>query len=158
MPELSIVQQALGLRAVFATARSRIGAKRLEWTGVLRPTSMSRDYTVTLSYHLGRRPQVQVVDPALRCDADGDIPHLYRDGTICLYDSRQWTPAMLFVDTLIPWTSEWLYFYELWLATSTWYGDGDAAVDLGAVDLPAEDRPRRQNAARHGVDLMRHRP
>jgi hypothetical protein len=27
-------------------------------------------------------------------------------------------------DTLVPWASEWLFDYELWLATGEWYGGG----------------------------------
>ena len=32
---------------------------------------------------------------------------------------------MLMVDTTVPWTSEWLLNYEIWLATGTWYGGGE---------------------------------
>lgn len=28
-------------------------------------------------------------------------------------------------NTIIPWTIEWLYYYELWLATGEWLGGGD---------------------------------
>lgn len=28
---------------------------------------------------------------------------------------------MLLVETIVPWTSEWLYFYEIWLVTGEWY-------------------------------------
>lgn len=31
----------------------------------------------------------------------------------------------LLADTIIPWTVEWLYFYELWLATGEWLGGGE---------------------------------
>lgn len=136
VPNLSAAQQAYGLRATFPSAQLCVSAQRLEWTGVLTPTSFSRDYMVKLSYREGRRPRVTVVDPALRCDLDGAIPHLYRDGTICLHDSHQWKPTMLFIDTLVPWSSEWLYYYELWVATGTWYGDGNVPVELAPVDLP----------------------
>jgi hypothetical protein len=29
--------------------------------------------------------------------------------------------------TVIPWISEWLYFYELWLVTGEWLGGGTHA-------------------------------
>ena len=33
---------------------------------------------------------------------------------------------MPIADTIIPWTSEWLFFYELWLATGgEWLGEGE---------------------------------
>ena len=36
----------------------------------------------------------------------------------------------LISNTIIPWTIEWLYFYELWLATGEWLGGGEH-VDSG---------------------------
>lgn len=136
MGELSIAQQALGLRTEFPASQIQVSAQALAWTGILTPTHLSRDYTVTLTYRPGCWPTVLIVDPALRCDVDGGIPHLYRDGTICLYDTNQWNPTLLFVDTIIPWTSEWLHHYELWVATGTWYGDGDVPLDLAPIDTP----------------------
>jgi hypothetical protein len=32
---------------------------------------------------------------------------------------------MLIVDTTIPWTSEWLINYEIWLPTGDWHGGGE---------------------------------
>lgn len=133
---LSVAQQAIGLRGVFPDRPPSVQAGRLKWTGVLTPTPLSRDYTVTLTYSHAMRPRMAIVDPALRSATDGAIPHLYRDGSICLNDTHQWDSSMLLVDTVIPWTSEWLYFYELWVATGTWFGDGDEQLDLGPVDTP----------------------
>jgi hypothetical protein len=31
---------------------------------------------------------------------------------------------MPIIDTIIPWTSEWLLHYECWLATGKWHGGG----------------------------------
>ncbi|MGH8092034.1 MAG: hypothetical protein ACREIF_00990 [Chthoniobacterales bacterium] len=31
---------------------------------------------------------------------------------------------MRLADTIVPWTSRWLYFYEIWLATGEWMGGG----------------------------------
>jgi hypothetical protein len=33
---------------------------------------------------------------------------------------------MSIAETIIPWTSEWLYFYELWVFTGEWHGGGHA--------------------------------
>ena len=27
-------------------------------------------------------------------------------------------------DTIVPWAQEWLYYYEIWLATNEWCGGG----------------------------------
>ncbi|MEW2483382.1 hypothetical protein AB0876_27745 [Mycobacterium sp. NPDC049093] len=37
------------------------------------------------------------------------------------------------MDTIIPWASEWLFFYEVWKATAIWMGD-----DIGAVEKETE--------------------
>jgi hypothetical protein len=31
---------------------------------------------------------------------------------------------MFLADTVVPWTSEWLFFYEVWHATGLWLGGG----------------------------------
>ena len=55
---------------------------------------------------------------------------------------------MLIVDTTIPWTSEWLIYYEIWRATGDLYGGGEAPSpeDLDPA-LSNDERPRRQRRA-----------
>jgi hypothetical protein len=36
---------------------------------------------------------------------------------------------MLLSQTILPWASEWLFYYELWLASDTWFGDGPERLD-----------------------------
>jgi hypothetical protein len=31
---------------------------------------------------------------------------------------------MLYTETIVPWISEWLMYYELWLSTGEWLGGG----------------------------------
>ena len=31
---------------------------------------------------------------------------------------------MQLATTIVPWCSEWLFYYELWLATGEWLGGG----------------------------------
>jgi len=35
--------------------------------------------------------------------------------------------------TILPWTSLWLHFYEIWLVTGVWHGGGEHSDD-GARD------------------------
>jgi hypothetical protein len=58
---------------------------------------------------------------------------------------------MSIADTIVPWTSEWLMYYEIWLATSDWYGGGvwpprrtaaDSLVDNPDTGIAAKERPR----------------
>jgi hypothetical protein len=102
----------------------------LRWTGQLQPCDLSRVYTIRIDYQQRRYPAVRVLAPALQATETGFLPHTYDDGTLCLHDAGQWNAAMLIVDTIIPWTAEWLLHYEMWLATGEWFGDDDPSTAL----------------------------
>jgi hypothetical protein len=44
---------------------------------------------------------------------------------LCLYRYQEFNSYKYLSKTIIPWTVEWLYFYELWLATGEWCGGGE---------------------------------
>jgi hypothetical protein len=136
---LSMAQQAVGLRSVFPDADLILKPHGLRWTGQLQPCDLSRVYVIRIDYAQGRYPAVRVLAPELKATEAGFLPHTYDDGTLCLHDVRQWTGAMLIVDTIVPWTAEWLLYYEMWLATGEWLGDRDSSTALPAQydDLPA---------------------
>jgi hypothetical protein len=94
------------------------------WVGPLRPTDASCTYAVTLAYRLGKRPRVHVTAPALIGRPDAEIPHLHRDGSLCLHLPDEWDATMSIADTIVPWAALWLYHYELWHATGEWLGGG----------------------------------
>ncbi len=126
-------QQALWInRQPNWTCRLNVGG--LVARGTVRPSELSQEYAVEIRYHVGNHPEVRVVSPKLTDRGDGQpVPHLYTDGTLCLYRPRyrEWTPVDLISQTIIPWISEWLYFYELWLATGTWLGGGEHPGEKG---------------------------
>ncbi|MFC8563905.1 hypothetical protein [Peribacillus frigoritolerans] len=98
------------------------------WTGNLKPTEMSATYTVQISYSLDMaKPEVIVLSPKLKRRGNEKIPHIYPGEKLCLFRPRkkEWTKEMLIADTIVPWTSLWLYYYELWLATGFWLGGGE---------------------------------
>lgn len=94
----------------------------------LQPSEGSIKYKVKLFAEVGStNVKVYVVDPNIReLKKTLSIPHLYRNGSLCLYypDNNELNDKELWVDTLIPWTCLWLYFFELWLATGEWLGGG----------------------------------
>jgi len=123
---------------------TKVRAGRLTWCGRLQPTPLSRCYLVSVDYVGNKFPVIRILDPALEPHAERLPPHLFRDGTLCLHERHEWRPDMSLVDTTIAWTSEWLYFYEIWLGTSLWFGDGDeAGRELHGVDDAEPIRPRR---------------
>jgi hypothetical protein len=124
---VSLAMQAFDLRNLLPSARSRIRHRARTLTSVfeLRPTPDTCWFTVKVYYRLGWRPEVHVLHPTLQVRYGADqIPHSFSDSQLCLHLDGEWQPTMSLADTIVPWTSEWLLYYELWLATGTWQGGG----------------------------------
>ncbi|MES2136694.1 MAG: hypothetical protein V4502_06500 [Pseudomonadota bacterium] len=111
------------------------------WEGPLQP--FAQPYLVRLGWSLNVRgsvirssyssPTITVLDPPLvrrPGNPDSSIPHLYRQPSdhlaakLCLYwpDGVEFNSAKYLADTVLPWASEWLGYYELWHVTGEWFG------------------------------------
>lgn len=101
---------------------------RTTWRGSLQPTPFSPKYEVQIAYRMPTHPQVRVLAPCLERHANSDIPHLFADGSLCLYEPGQWNTMMVIADTIVPWAALWLYFYEIWHLTGEWHGGGSHPV------------------------------
>jgi hypothetical protein len=139
----SVAQQAFALRARYATASVRLLRGQLTCRIVLTPSSLSRSYTVQISYRLGGHPQVRVLNPVLDGRLGESLPHVYREGTLCLYLDGEWSSTMLLADSIVPWASEWLLFYELWVPGGEWHGGGEwpPPRTVGSLDAPRTEPP-----------------
>jgi hypothetical protein len=102
-----------------------VGRDKLHWIFTLQPTPLSLTYTLALTYEGGvGRPVVRVLDPPLeRPDGEG-LPHVFEDDVLCLYYDEFDGTRSLIADVVVPWVSEWLFHYELWLTTKEWHGGG----------------------------------
>ena len=123
---INLAVQQLMLRKQFPDAHCRVSRSELTWVGILTPSPLSRSYRVRLRHSLSESPDVEVLDPKLE-RRDGKLPeHLYTGERLCLYQPRtgEWNSTMLLSETIIPWTSEWLFHYEIWLAIGEWCGGG----------------------------------
>jgi hypothetical protein len=150
----SLPKQAFALRASFPNAKLELSPHRLLWHGAITPTALSRTYDVSINFSPPRYPTVRVLAPALQDRPGESIPHLFSNGSLCLHLDDEWSSAMLLVHTIVPWTSEWLFNYEIWLATGTWNGGGEwpprgkAKSDpswklpMSERDTPSRRRPR----------------
>jgi hypothetical protein len=113
--------------------------KTVLWEGKLQPMPLSREYTVVVKYTLHRSPVCIVKDPDLFSLAkEKAIPHTYQNQTglkgaqLCLYlpvikqknKVSEWQPTMFLADTILPWASVWLLYFELWLSSGVWDGGG----------------------------------
>lgn len=129
----SLRRQANLVRVHFPGFTSEVEDGVLVARGRLRPCELCEEYLVGLAYAPGVRPIVRVLDPEPVQRAHGQRnPHLNGDGTICLYDpdAEEWDDRQPLALTILPWTAEWLLFYEWWLATGEWHGGGVTLEEL----------------------------
>lgn len=126
---VNLAMQARMLESYFPGSRTTVSDSVLTWTHHLIPTPLSCSYSVRLVYQWSLAPNVFVIGQRLRL-ADGKVklPHVYSTPKqqLCLYyrKGREWNDQMFIAQTLIPWASEWLQFYEFWLPAGIWYGGG----------------------------------
>ena len=61
-------------------------------------------------------------------DDFGTVPHLFSNGSLCLYYQFGEKPEFSFLNCsasdYLAWVTKWLLFYELWKVTGEWYGGG----------------------------------
>ncbi len=126
---LTMAQQFINLRGnPLSAGHGCLRSDRLTWTYATSPSPLSRDYLIRIEMAPESAPRIFVDDPDVEVLADGrDLPHVYRNPTrLCLYlpGTREWQPWMRLDQTVVPWTSLWLFYFEDWLETDEWKGGG----------------------------------
>jgi hypothetical protein len=120
----TLAQQAYQLGRLPLARTSTVKAGRLHWEGMLHPTACSERYLVAIDYAPPGRPDITIISPPLEPPEVGVLPHTYEGDRPCLFFPGEWRPRMRIDTTIVPWISEWLLFYELWLFTGEWLGGG----------------------------------
>jgi hypothetical protein len=110
----------------------------LTWIGDITPSTVSNTYTVKVEFVVGKRPEVTVLAPELE-RREGLLTHVFPHDHLCLSRAAEWNASMSLATTIIPWTSEWLFFYEIWVVTGNWNGGGHE-FPAGSAK-PARERP-----------------
>lgn len=129
-PDLSPAQQFLFLCAnPLCAGKGQLRATGLVWDYSARPSPLSREYSMRITFEREKAPRVFVLDPDLSALAGGrPLPHVYRDPLrLCLTlpGTREWTGTMRIDQTFVPWATLWLYYFEDWLITDEWKGGGE---------------------------------
>lgn len=90
-------------------------------SGYIKPDESSPNYKIKLRYKYGKEPSVYIIEPEIK---KVSATHVYKEGCLCLYYPKEqpWSTDHLIADTIIPWTAEWLLYYELYLITGKWEG------------------------------------
>ena len=120
-----IREQVTLMKLHFPNFQTRWRKNLVTWIGEIQPNPLSDRYRVKITYGLQQQPVVYVLKPTL--NADEPIPHLYRNGSLCLYrpSKGEWTYKRHIATTIVPWIALWLYYYEIWQATKQWLGGGE---------------------------------
>lgn len=128
--EISLVVQAHMLQSYFPDSKYSIGGNILVWKGYLTPSELSPTYLIKVVYQREKHPDVYVLEPKPLMLAEGKtkLEHVYdtKKQHLCLYrkSAKEWNESKLIANTIIPWTSEWLFHYEIWVTTGVWHGGG----------------------------------
>jgi hypothetical protein len=125
---LTLAQQLYAMQSKFPQLVANYRRQRwVVWTGPWRSSELSDFYTLRVAYEQGLRPKISIVAPVLAlAPGHTKLPHVYAAGQhdICVHRPEQWNRTMLIAETIMPWISQWLYFYETWVVTGKWLGKG----------------------------------
>ena len=139
--KFTLQQQKVALQAAYPEGSCTVrGGRKLLWCGKLRPTPVSNEYVIVLTWTPDDPPIVWVIGDTLEKLDDPNFPHVYyvdqenKMIQICLYRHQEFNRHTLLDSTIIPWAKEWLYYYEMWLTTGEWLGGGEHPDENGRRD------------------------
>lgn len=95
----------------------------------LRPKALSPEYEVKIMIlESSSKVRVYVLDKLSLAKGRTKLPHVYstEKQQLCLYSPirQEWASDQFLIKTIVPWISDWLFNYELWLIDGKWYGGG----------------------------------
>ncbi|MCG7545946.1 hypothetical protein MHM93_17330 [Pseudoalteromonas sp. MM17-2] len=125
-------QQLLSLKRRYPHGKGEVKQHQLIWYCDLRLGDPYGTYRIKVTYKLNSAPSVFVISPNLYEITSGETPpHIYtftQDKIkLCLFlpGSGEWNRNKFLSDTVVPWASLWLIYFNGWLATNEWYGGGE---------------------------------
>ena len=115
-----VIQKAL-IEKHFPCFKCKLSHRHLECEGFITPSEDCTTYRVAISYEQDGVPRVRIKTPHVIPSAS---IHMYGNGTLCLYKPTEnpWKSSDNIHEKIIPWTAEWLVFYELYLMCDKWLG------------------------------------
>jgi hypothetical protein len=105
----------------FPDFRCSLARRQLTCIGEITPAEGCDTYTLKIQCGAGEIPKVWILAPKIVANSE---THVYADGSLCLYYPLEspWRPTDNIHEKLVPWTAEWLVFYELYLISGVWLG------------------------------------
>ncbi len=124
---ISIAGQVGSIKKYYPQFTTSFKKELLKVHGWIQPTSRSDNYEFQLKYHFKSHVDVKILSPELIKNEKGEnIPHMYNQESLCLFHPSfgEFKFSYLIANTVIPWISLWLYYYENWHTTGEWLGGG----------------------------------
>jgi hypothetical protein len=127
---LTVAQQYVNLRGnPVSFGEGNLRGGRLVWRYEASPLPLSRVYGVRIEMGQELSPEVFIEAPDLGALAGGrKLPHVYQQQPprLCLFlpGTSEFRPWMRVDQTIVPWTTLWLFYFEDWLSSDEWKGGG----------------------------------
>lgn len=95
----------------------------------IKPCDFCRVFSVRMEYSNSMLPRIYVINPDIYEENNKKPEHIYdwRKGRICLFMPKEINFSSYY-DVIIPWISEWIFYYEIWRITGNWDGGGHKGV------------------------------
>lgn len=119
-------QQRIFIGRAFPSFTCEVSRNVLTCRAELIPSEGCAAYSVLINYSFRSLPHVRVSKPSIPKELWSSVHIFPHSGELCLFDCRpegqpwQWTHNIH--ETIIPWTAEWLVYYELFLVVGKWLG------------------------------------
>lgn len=109
------------MRKHFPCFNCSVMGRVLTCVGEITPSEGCDTYKVKICLPVGMTPRVKVLNPKIEYDRR---IHMYACGHLCLYKPKDqpWMETDYVHEKILPWTAEWLVYYELFLITGEWLG------------------------------------
>lgn len=118
---LHLVRQKMGMARHFPCFTCSLRNRVLDCVGEITPSEGCQTYRISVRLVRDGTPVVRILEPNIEPNRKY---HTYGDGQLCLYKpcEHPWKRSDFLHDKIIPWTAEWLVYYEIYLRTGKWEG------------------------------------
>lgn len=121
---IPIALQYIKMKKDFNNWDIRLRNNILRCVGFIQPTPASISYKVMVKYKMSSEPIIKVLEPEIKTCPEEILPHVYEKDILCLYYpvTKEWNKSKYISQFIIPWISEWLYYFEVWKISKKWFG------------------------------------
>ena len=116
-----LVLQKIQMAKHFPCFRCSLQSRVLICTGEITPSQECDAYKIQITLPVGMIPRVRILEPEISYNPK---IHMYRSCELCLFKPAEqpWMETDFIHKKIVPWTAEWLVYYELFKLTGVWYG------------------------------------